>query len=102
MTFETSEVHDLPRDLSGYDCPDHAFRPERPGGCEHRAALRQALPTAHQSDPPAPAPLAVLVMVARSSLAPASVAAVALVRRPALDRTSERDEATMPVVPSPT
>jgi hypothetical protein len=37
--------YDLPRDLSGCDCPDRSYRPERPGGCRHMAALRQALPT---------------------------------------------------------
>jgi hypothetical protein len=43
--FGTGEVYDLPRDLSGCDCPDQTYRPERPGGCKHMAALRQALPT---------------------------------------------------------
>jgi hypothetical protein len=43
--FATGEVYDLPRDLSGCDCPDRTYRPERPGGCRHMAALRQALPT---------------------------------------------------------
>ncbi len=32
-------VYDLPLDLSGCDCPDHTFHPERPGGCKHMAAL---------------------------------------------------------------
>jgi hypothetical protein len=36
--------YDLPRDLSGCDCPDHTYRPERPGGCRHMQPLRQALP----------------------------------------------------------
>lgn len=26
------------------DCPDGIYRPERPGGCRHLVALRQALP----------------------------------------------------------
>jgi hypothetical protein len=43
--FGTDEVYDLPRDLSSCDCPDQTYRPERPGGCKHIAALRQALPT---------------------------------------------------------
>ena len=43
--FGTGEVYDLPRDLGGCDCPDRTYRPERPGGCRHTAALRQALPT---------------------------------------------------------
>src|SRR5262249_28033240 len=28
-----------PADLSGCDCPDATFRPDRPGGCKHRRAL---------------------------------------------------------------
>ena len=36
-------MYDLPADLSGCDCPDHAFHPERPGGCKHMSALRAAL-----------------------------------------------------------
>jgi hypothetical protein len=32
-------VYDLPADLSGCDCPDATWRPEREGGCKHRAAL---------------------------------------------------------------
>jgi hypothetical protein len=43
--FATGEVYDLPRDLSICDCPDRTYRPERPGGCRHMVALRQALPT---------------------------------------------------------
>src|SRR5690349_21470350 len=42
--FATGEVYDLPRDLSNCDCPDRTYRPERPGGCRHMQALRQALP----------------------------------------------------------
>jgi hypothetical protein len=38
-------LHDLPGDLSGCDCGDRTHRPDRPGGCRHMAALRQALPT---------------------------------------------------------
>ncbi len=73
--FGTGEVYDLPRDLSSCDCPDHTYRGERPGGCKHMAALRQALPTVSKAGPPpTPAP------VAR--------------RKP--DRKTERDEATMP------
>ena len=67
--FRTGERYDLPRDLSSCDCADHTYRPERPGGCRHMAALRQALPTV--SNPPLP---------------PA-------VRKP--DRKTERDEITM-------
>jgi hypothetical protein len=36
--------HDLPGDLSGCTCADRTHRPDRPGGCRHMAALRQALP----------------------------------------------------------
>jgi hypothetical protein len=52
--FGTGEVYDLPRDLSGCDCPDQTYRPERPGGCKHMAALRKALPTVVNAAPPAP------------------------------------------------
>ncbi len=43
--FGTGEVYFLPRDLSSCDCPDHTYRPERPGGCRHMRALQVALPT---------------------------------------------------------
>jgi hypothetical protein len=36
-------MYDLPADLSGCDCPDHTFHPERPGGCKHIKALQAAL-----------------------------------------------------------
>src|SRR5262245_15397074 len=36
-------TYDLPADLSGCDCPDHTYHPERPGGCKHIQALRAAL-----------------------------------------------------------
>jgi hypothetical protein len=37
-------MYDLPADLSGCDCPDRTFNPERPGGgCKHMLALRAAL-----------------------------------------------------------
>ena len=36
-------MYDLPVDLSGCDCPDHCYHPERPGGCKHMAAMRAAL-----------------------------------------------------------
>jgi hypothetical protein len=35
--------YDLPADLSGCDCPDATYHPERPGGCKHRKALAAAL-----------------------------------------------------------
>jgi hypothetical protein len=54
VKFGTGEQYDLPRDLSACDCPDHTYRSERPGGCKHMAALRQALPTVSRADPPAP------------------------------------------------
>jgi hypothetical protein len=52
VKFGTSEQYDLPRDLSACDCPDRVYRPERPGGCRHMQAMRQALPTV--TAPPAP------------------------------------------------
>ncbi|HJT79460.1 MAG TPA: hypothetical protein VJ739_19850 [Gemmataceae bacterium] len=36
-------MYDLPADLSGCDCPDHCYHPERPGGCKHMGAMRAAL-----------------------------------------------------------
>jgi hypothetical protein len=45
VKFVTGERYDLPLDLSTCDCPDHVYRPRRPGGCKHMAALRQALPS---------------------------------------------------------
>jgi hypothetical protein len=36
-------TYDLPADLSGCDCPDVHFHPERPNGGKHRAALAAAL-----------------------------------------------------------
>jgi hypothetical protein len=50
--FATGEVYDLPRDLSCCDCPDQTYRPERPGGCKHMQALRQALPTVGKAAQP--------------------------------------------------
>jgi hypothetical protein len=41
--FGTDLRYDLPADLSSCDCPDHVYREERPGGCRHMQALRQAL-----------------------------------------------------------
>ncbi len=53
--FVTGEQYDLPADLSGCDCPDGIYRSERPGGCRHQAALRQALPTVQPDATSAPA-----------------------------------------------
>jgi hypothetical protein len=50
----TGEQYDLPRDLSSCDCPDRVYRGDRPGGCRHMVALRQALPTITDNRPPAP------------------------------------------------
>jgi hypothetical protein len=50
--FGGSETYDLPRDLSSCDCPDRNYRPDRPGGCKHMVALRQALPTVMDNRPP--------------------------------------------------
>ena len=52
--FLSGEAYDLPRDLSSCDCPDRTFKSERPGGCRHMAALRQALPTVTGAAPSAP------------------------------------------------
>jgi hypothetical protein len=41
--FGTGQRYDLPADLSSCDCPDRVYREERPGGCRHMQALRQAL-----------------------------------------------------------
>ena len=42
--FGTGEVYDVPRSLDACTCGDGTYRPERPGGCKHQQALRQALP----------------------------------------------------------
>jgi hypothetical protein len=39
-------MYDLPRDLSGCDCPAHTYRPEQP--CKHMLALKAAF--AHLAD----------------------------------------------------
>jgi hypothetical protein len=41
--FGSGVRYDLPADLSDCDCPDHTYREERPGGCRHMQAMRQAL-----------------------------------------------------------
>ena len=51
VKFGTGEQYDLPRDLSSCDCPDRTYKPERPGGCKHMVALRQALPTVTSAGP---------------------------------------------------
>jgi hypothetical protein len=43
--FGAGRRYELPADLSGCTCGDRTHRPERPGGCKHMAALRQALPS---------------------------------------------------------
>jgi hypothetical protein len=43
--FGTGEPYDVPRSLDACSCPDGTYRSERPGGCKHQQALRQALPT---------------------------------------------------------
>ncbi len=42
--FGSGRQYDLPADLSACSCGDRTHRPDRPGGCKHMAALRQALP----------------------------------------------------------
>jgi hypothetical protein len=52
--FGGGEVYDLPRDLSSCNCPDRQWKPYRPGGCKHMAALKQALPTVSRAKPAPP------------------------------------------------
>lgn len=56
VKFGTGETYELPRDLSSCGCPDATYRPGRPGGCRHAAALRQALPTLTGTAAPPRAP----------------------------------------------
>jgi hypothetical protein len=48
--FGSGEAHVLPRELTSCTCGDATYRPGRPGGCRHRAALRLALPTVARSE----------------------------------------------------
>jgi hypothetical protein len=41
--FGTGVKYELPADLASCSCPDHVHREERPGGCNHMRALREAL-----------------------------------------------------------
>jgi hypothetical protein len=41
--FAEGQHYDVPATLDECSCPDATFRPERPGGCRHQQALRQAL-----------------------------------------------------------
>jgi hypothetical protein len=41
--FGSDARYHLPSDLSNCDCPDHIYREERPGGCRHMRALKEAL-----------------------------------------------------------
>lgn len=50
----SGEIYDVPRSLDSCTCADATYRAERPGGCRHQQALRQALP-AVAKDNPAPA-----------------------------------------------
>jgi hypothetical protein len=43
--FGSSDTYYVPCDLSACGCRDRIHRPDRPGGCRHMVALRQALPT---------------------------------------------------------
>jgi hypothetical protein len=49
--FGGEETHDISRDLLTCNCGDATFRPERPGGCRHQQAPRQALPTVTGAKP---------------------------------------------------
>jgi hypothetical protein len=41
--FATGERYNLPADCSSCECADHVYREERPGGCRHMVAMRQAV-----------------------------------------------------------
>jgi hypothetical protein len=41
--FGTGVRYELDTDLTSCSCPDHVYREERPGGCKHMRALREAL-----------------------------------------------------------
>jgi hypothetical protein len=41
--FGQAEAYHLPADCSSCDCPDATFCEERPGGCRHMVAMRQAV-----------------------------------------------------------
>jgi hypothetical protein len=41
--FGSVDSYNLPADCSSCDCGDHTFREERPGGCRHMVAMRQAV-----------------------------------------------------------
>jgi hypothetical protein len=41
--FGTGVRYELDADLTSCSCPDATYREERPGGCKHRRALREAL-----------------------------------------------------------
>ncbi len=49
--FGGEETHDVSRDLLTCTCGDATYRPDRPGGCRHQQALRQALPTVRRDGP---------------------------------------------------
>jgi len=49
--FASAEVYDVPRSLDTCTCADATYSPERPGGCRHQQALRQALPTIAKDSP---------------------------------------------------
>ncbi len=46
------DVYDLPATLDACSCADGTFRPERPGGCRHQRALRQAMASRVADLPP--------------------------------------------------
>ena len=51
--FGSAEVYDVPRSLDSCTCADATYSPDRPGGCRHQVALRQALPTVAKDATPA-------------------------------------------------
>jgi hypothetical protein len=50
--FATGQRYDLPADLDDCTCGDRNYRPERPGGCRHMVALREALVNVAKDNPP--------------------------------------------------
>lgn len=43
LVKDDGSLYDLPADLGSCDCPDGTYRSERPHGCKHAVALREAL-----------------------------------------------------------
>jgi hypothetical protein len=52
LKFGSAEAYTLPSTVDGCDCADGTYRGERPGGCRHQQALRQALANRTSDLPP--------------------------------------------------